>query len=156
MITLMDVYDSFLSKVNEDDWARCYAEEDLQWFLQDWRAFLNSAIPYFKFPRCKLDIDEEKQMFIDENMSTDEIEVLAVFMKQEWLKRTIDSWENIKTQYEESDFSQANLLKTFISLRQEVKKEAEKVESIYYRSIKKRPFRYRKLAGGKINGRNRY
>jgi len=26
-------------------------------------------------------------------------------MKQEWLKRTIDSWENIKTQYDEKDFS---------------------------------------------------
>ena len=66
------------------------------------------------------------------------------------------SWENIKTQYEESDFSQANLLKTFISLRQEVKKEAEQVESIYYRSIKKKPFKYRRLAGGRRNGRNRY
>ena len=38
-------------------------------------------------------------------------------MKQEWLKRTIDSWENIKTQYSEKDFSQANLLKAFISLK---------------------------------------
>ena len=156
MITLIDFYDSFLSKVNEDDWARCRTKEDLEWFLQDWRDFLNSAIPYFKFPHCKLDIDEEKQVFIDENMSQDEVEVLAVFMKQEWLKRTIDSWENIKTQYEESDFSQANLLKTFISLRQEVKKEAEQVESIYYRSIKKKPFKYRRLAGGRRNGRNRY
>ena len=62
MITLMDVYDSFLSKVNEDDWARCRTKEDLEWFLQDWRAFLNSAIPYFKFPHCKLDIDEETNL----------------------------------------------------------------------------------------------
>ena len=144
----MNVYDSFLSKVNEDDWARCYSKEDLDWFLQDWRAFLNSAIPYFKFPRCKLDIDEEKQIFLDENMSQDEVEVLAVFMKQEWLKRTIDSWENIKTQYEESDFSQANLLKNFISLRQQVITESKFVESVYYRSIKKKPFKYSRLAGG--------
>lgn len=156
MITLMDVYDAFLCKVNEDDWARCYNEEDLEWFIKDWRAFLNSAIPYFKFPRCKLDINEEKQCFIDEEMSRDEVEVLAVYMKQEWLKRTIDSWENIKTQYDEADFSQANLLKTFISLRQEVKDEARLAESIYYRSIKKRPFHYGRLAGGKRNDRNRY
>jgi len=38
-------------------------------------------------------------------------------MKQEWLKRTVDSWENIKTQYDEADFSQANLLRQFISLK---------------------------------------
>lgn len=156
MIALMDVYDAFLSKVNEDDWARCRTPEDLEWFIQDWRSILNSAIPYFKFPRCKIEIDEERQCFIDENMCQAEVQVLAVYMKQEWLKRTIDSWENIKTQYEESDFSQANLLKTFISLRQQVIDEAKDLESIYYRSVKRKPFRYRKLAGGNRNGRPRY
>lgn len=29
MITLMDVYDAFLSKVNEDDWTNYCSEEDL-------------------------------------------------------------------------------------------------------------------------------
>ena len=148
MVSLMDVYDSFLSKVNEDDWAHCYSEDDLKWFTKDWRAFLNSAIPYFKFPRCKLDIDEENQIFIDKNMSRDEIEVLATYMKQEWLKRTVDSWENIKTQYEEKDFSQANLLSTFIDLKNQVSDEAKYLESVYYRSIKKKPFKYSRLAGG--------
>lgn len=148
MITLMDIYDAFLAKVNEDDWSKCYSKEDLEWYIKDWRSILNSAIPYFKFPRCGLEIDEEKQVFIDENMTQDEVQVLAVYMKQEWLKRTIDSWENIKTQYEESDFSQANLLKNFISLRQQVITESKFVESVYYRSIKKKPFKYSRLAGG--------
>ena len=148
MITLMDIYDAFLAKVNEDDWSKCYSKEDLEWYIKDWRSILNSAIPYFKFPRCGLEIDEEKQIFIDENMTQDEVQVLAVYMKQEWLKRTIDSWENIKTQYEESDFSQANLLKNFISLRQQVITESKFVESVYYRSIKKKPFKYSRLAGG--------
>ena len=148
MITLMDIYDAFLAKVNEDDWSKCYSKEDLEWYIKDWRSILNSAIPYFKFPRCGLEIDEEKQIFIDENMSQDEVQVLAVYMKQEWLKRTIDSWENIKTQYEESDFSQANLLKYSISLRQQVITESKFVESVYYRSIKKKPFKYSRLAGG--------
>ena len=148
MITLMDIYDAFLAKVNEDDWSKCHSKEDLEWYIKDWRSILNSAIPYFKFPRCGLEIDEEKQVFIDENMTQDEVQVLAVYMKQEWLKRTIDSWENIKTQYEESDFSQANLLKNFISLRQQVITESKFIESVYYRSIKKKPFRYSKLAGG--------
>lgn len=105
MTYLTEVYDAFLAKVNEDDWANCYSQDDLEWFMKDWRAFLNSALPFFKFPRCRLDIDEEKQCFVDPKMSQDEIQVIATFMKQEWLKRTIDSWENIKTQYEESDFS---------------------------------------------------
>ena len=153
MVSLMDVYGAFLSKVNEDDWAHYYSQEDLEWFIQDWRAFLNSAIPYFKFPRCSLKIDEEKQCFTDEKMGQAEIQVIATFMKQEWLKRTIDSWENIKTQYDEADFSQANLLKEFIALKDQVIEEARKLESIYYRSVSNQPFNYKKLSGGGRNGR---
>lgn len=148
MITLMDVYDAFLSRVNEDDWSHCYTKEDLEWFIKDWRAFLNAAIPYFKFPRCSLEIDEQNQVFIDSRMSQEEIHVIATYMKQEWLKRTVDSWENIKTQYDEKDFSQANLLKTFIQLKDQVITEAKALESVYYRSVNKRPFNYKKLAGG--------
>lgn len=149
MISLMTVYDAFLSRVNEDDWANCYSEEDLKWFIRDWRAFLDNAISYFKFPHCSLDIDEENQTFVDANMTMQEVNVLATYMKQEWLKRTIDSWENIKTQYEEKDFSQANLLKTFILLKDQVIEEAKLAESIYYRSLNKKPFNYRNLAGGR-------
>lgn len=148
MITLMDVYGAFLAKVNEDDWSHCFTEEDLEWFLKDWRAFLDSALPYFKFPRCSLEIDEEKQSFKDTNMTQEEIQVIATYMKYEWLKRTVDSWENIKTQYDEKDFSQANLLKTFITLKDQVFEEAAHLERMYYRSRKKKPFHYRKLAGG--------
>lgn len=149
MITLMDVYDAFLSRVNEDDWSHCYSQEDLEWFIKDWRAFLNAALPYFKFPRCSLDIDEATQTFIDPKMSQQEVNVIATYMKQEWLKRTIDSWENIKTQYDEKDFSQANLLKTFIQLKDQVVTEAKFLESVYYRSINRKPFNFRRLAGGK-------
>lgn len=149
MISLMTVYEAFLSKVNEDDWANGYTQEDLEWFIKDWRAFLNSALPYFKFPRCNLTIDESTQTFTDEKMGQEEVQVLSYYMKQEWLRRTVDSWENIKTQYSEKDFSQANLLKTFIQLKDQVTEEAKYVESIYYRSVNKKPFHYRKLAGGK-------
>lgn len=149
MVSLMTVYDAFLSKVKEDEWARCCSESDLQCYMKDWRSLLNSSLPYFKFPRCQLTIDEEKAVFIDNEMGDTEVEILAVYMKQEWLKRTVDSWENIKTQYSESDFSQANLLNTFINLREQVKEEAKQLERIYYRSVNRRPFKYGKLAGGK-------
>jgi hypothetical protein len=82
-------------------------------------------------------------------MGADEVAVISTFMKQEWLKRTIDSWENIKTQYDEKDFSQANLLKTFISLKEQVIEEAQDLERTYYRSVKKKPFKYGRLAGGR-------
>lgn len=148
MVKLMDVYDAFLSKVNEDDWTQYCSEEDLEMFLKDWRAFLNSAIPYFKFPRCSLYIDEQRQCFTDSKMGQPEIQVLATYMKYEWLKRTVDSWENVKTQYDEKDFSQANLLKSFIALKDQVLEEAKRIERLYYRSPNKKPFSFSKLAGG--------
>lgn len=147
MIALQTVYDAFLGRVNEDDWTYGYTEEDLEWFLQDWRSFLEMAIYHFKFPRCSLEIDEEAGVFKDDSMTSHEVQVLATFMKQEWLKRTVDSWENIKTQYEEHDFSQANLLKNFITLKDQVSKEAEDMERKYYRSVNKKPFSFRRLAG---------
>ena len=156
MTSLMTVYDAFLAKVGEDDWTRYYSKEDLEWFIKDWREFLNSAIPYFKFPRCSLEINEETQEFVDENISQDEIQVLSVYMKQEWLKRTIDTWENIKTQYDEADFSQAHLLDTFLKLREAAKDEAKEIEAIYYRSRKKKPYKYSRLIGGNKQNRRRF
>lgn len=155
MTTLMDVYDAFLSKVNEDDWSTCLDEEELNWFLKDWRAFLNSALPYFKFPRCSVEIDEETQCFKDTNMTQDEVQIIATYMKYEWLKRTIDSWENIKTQYDEKDFSQANLLKSFISLKDQAFEDAAHLERMYYRSPNKKSFSYSNLSGGNRKGRGR-
>lgn len=150
MKTLDELYDAFLSRVNEDDWAKDgYTQEDLEYFTRDWFSFFKQAQIYFKFPRCSLEVDQQTRYFLDSKMSDDEIQVLAVYMKQQWINRTIDSWDKIKTQYEEHDFSQANLLDKFIKLKDQVSAEANKVESNYYRSVNKRPYHYRRLAGGK-------
>lgn len=118
MVTLQDVYDAFLAKVTDEDWeASGCTTEEIEWMIEDWHFILMQAISYFKFPRCDLSINEQTKTFVDPNMSQDEIQVLATYMKRVWINRTIDHWENVKPQYAEKDFSQANLLKTFISLK---------------------------------------
>jgi hypothetical protein len=83
MITLQQMYDAFLSRVNDDDWSEYnLTQEDLEWMTKDWRSFLDQAIPYFKFPRCSLLIDEITQTFVDPKMSNDEVAILATYMKQ--------------------------------------------------------------------------
>lgn len=96
MISFMDVYDVFLSKVSEDEWSHSCSKEDLEWMVKDWEALLKTAISYFKFPRCRLDFDDNKKEFTDSAMSESEVQVLATYMKQEWLKRTVKSWKNIE------------------------------------------------------------
>ena len=67
-------------------------------------------------------------------------------MKCEWLNRCIMTWENVKPLYVERDFSQANLLDKLQKMLESEIMRAEKMESIYYRSRKGKPFQYSKLA----------
>lgn len=141
MTPIQAVYDAFLAKMLEDEWLN-WDEEEIK---ADWKELLAGAIPFFKFPRVSLEIDGD--YFKDENITNDEIQILANYMKCEWLNRTILTWENVKPLYEERDFSQANLLDKFKELLEREEYKALKLERIYYRSIKGKPFDYSRLAG---------
>lgn len=141
MTNFQVVYDAFLAKMLDDEWANWY-EDDI---LEDWKSLLMSAIPWFKFPRVSLEVSEDKDAFIGD-LNNEEVQILATYMKCEWLNRTILTWENIKPLYEERDFSQANLLSKFNDTLAAEKKNAARLESIYYRSIKRKPFDYTQLA----------
>ena len=140
MTPYQTIYDSFLSKILEDEWVN-WEESEVE---EDLRTLLEGAIPYFKFPRKDLSRDDNG---FNADLDNEEIQILATYMKCEWLNRTILTWENVKPLYEERDFSQANLLDKFNQLLQKEEKKAQKLESIYYRSIKHKPFDYGKLSG---------
>lgn len=141
-VPLEKVYDAFLTKMLEDEWLN-WTQEEVE---QDFRSILASAIVYFKFPRHSLKIDEDSNSFSD-NLDAREIEILATYMKVEWLNRTILTWENVKPLYVERDFSQANLIDKLKALLEREEKKAYRLQSIYYRSIEDKPFKYRTLAG---------
>ena len=141
MASVYDVYDAFLSKMLEDEWLN-WTDEERE---EDWQSLLDAAIPYFKFPRVSLEIVDGA--FVDEKVSNEEIQILATYMKCEWLNRTIMTWENVKPLYVERDFSQANLIDKLKQLLEREEYKALKLERIYYRSRKGKPFEYSKLAG---------
>lgn len=141
MTSIHKVYEAFLSKMLEDEWLN-WTEEEVE---RDWRTLLDGAIPNFKFPRVDLDIDDS-DCFVGD-LSNEEIQILATFMKCEWLNREILTWENVKPLYVERDFSQANLIDKLQKLLDREEYKARKLERIYYRSIKRKPFDYTKLAG---------
>lgn len=133
------VYEAFLVRINEDEWENWQIEEA----MMDWRQILEAALPWFKFPRVSLEHDEDG--FID-TLGYSEIQVIANFMKVEWLNRCILTWENVKPLYTERDFSPANLLDKLKNTLELETKRANDYESRYYRSINGKPFPYRKLA----------
>lgn len=133
------VYDAFLGKILEDEWN----DWDLEDIETDWHTLLMGAIPQFKFPRVSLEVNDEG---FKDDLNNEEIQILATYMKCEWLNRTLMTWENVKPLYEERDFSQANLIDKFKNNLQAEQKNAEKLEAKYYRSIRRQPYDYTRLA----------
>lgn len=133
------VYEAFLAKTLEDEWGQWLPEET----EADLRVLLESAIPYFKFPRISL---ERNDIGFLEDLSSQEIQILSAYMKCEWLDRSIMTWENVKPLYIERDFSQANLLDKLKNTLDYERINAARLEDFYYRSIDGKSYKYSGLA----------
>ena len=143
MTSLDKIYEVFLKKIKDDDWDDM---SQLNSYEKTWKGYLLSAISLFKFPRVSLEYDEENDALVGDLGST-EIEILAEYMRAEWLQGNISTWEHIKEQYHEADFSQANLLDKLDKVHKTAIAQARRKESNYYRSIGGQPFDYSSLAG---------
>lgn len=143
-VPVQDLYDAFLVLIESDEWDQL--EENAANI--DFQHLAMVAIPWFKFPRCSLEWDENAEYFNDENITNTEIQIIALFMKALWLNRVIDTWENLRPYYTERDFSPAKQLSEFRSRQQNQMEQAKDLEKVYYRSIKGKPYDYTTFAGG--------
>jgi hypothetical protein len=153
----LKIYDAFLARITADEWT---LEEELAIVERDWQELLKIAIFRFKYPRVSLDIQKIETTDSDSNqleayefigdLTNDEIQLLALYMKHEWVKRCIASWENIRQLYADKDFSQANHLDKLNKLEAAIQIEVRRAEGIYDRSREKTPAElFRRLAGKK-------
>ena len=153
--SFIKIYDAFLARITADEWT---LEEELAIVERDWQELLRIAIFRFKYPRVDLEFEEiepdsNQYQFIND-LTNDEIQLLALYMKHEWVKRCIASWENIRQLYADKDFSQANHLDKLNKLEAAVNLEIHKAEGIYDRSREKQPaYLFKRLAGKKNVGR---
>ena len=140
MTPYFKVYEAFLARILEDEWQDWLIEEA----EADWRQILEAALPWFKFPRVSLEHDENG--FVDD-LSHQEIQIIANYMKCEWLNRCLLTWENVKPLYQERDFSQANLIDKLDEAIKQERANALAMESIQYRARDGKPFNYSSMAG---------
>ena len=141
---LQDVYDTFLSKIEADDWMLTEEENVV---TEDWRMLLNAAIVQFRYPRVSLDYDKESAIFTD-TLGNDEIQILANLMKLEWIRRCISTWDNIRQLYSDKDFSQANFLDKLNKTGEQVRDECRLMLDRYGRSTNYKPSKlFGRLAG---------
>ena len=142
------IYDSFLARISSDEWV---LPDEMYIAQHDWFEFLKMAIFRFRFPRKSLEYDTD-QMAFNEELDDAEIQMLAIYMKHEWVKRCVASWENIRQLYADKDFSQANHLDKLIKLEASIADEVHKAEGIYDRVWHKRPSRRFSQLAGKNHG----
>lgn len=141
------VFNAFLSRIEEDEWAR---EEDTEIVQQDLSQILDMAIFDFRFPRASLDLDFTNETFVGE-LGNGEIQVLATLMKVHWLRRQINTWRVIRQQYSTKDFelsSQANHLDKLIKSLESAEKEAKRAFDTYDRSRGHAVYSFSSFAGG--------
>ena len=137
---LLKVYDAFLARITADEWT---LEEELAIVERDWQELLKMAIFRFKYPRIDLTLEEINPPLGEEDieahpdlhmyqfaqdLTNDEIQLLAMYMKHEWVKRCIASWENIRQLYADKDFSQANHLDKLNKLEVAIGNEIHEAE----------------------------
>ena len=146
MTALDEVYDFLLAKTDAKEWAWT---EDLNLLQSDWKMLLRMAIQDFLFPRISLeiinDIDSGQEVFA-EDITDAEKQVLATYMKHEWLKRSITNWKNIEMLYHDKDFKisgKAAHLNALINLEAVYDEECKKMANKYSRRV----FDYTTLAG---------
>ena len=125
------VYNRFLGKITDDMYMELTPEDT----VRDLRNLLIDAIPGFEFPRKNL-LDytiieaenalEEESSFAAE-LSSEEINILAILMMIGWTQRQVTSIENTRMKYSSSDFkftSQANHLAKLLTLLQETQRQS--------------------------------
>lgn len=133
--------------------------------IKDLQNLLIEALPGFEFPRVNLydyqievievnqeeltdndfvvglSIEETPQSIVDRShfnteLTSEEINILAILMKQGWVQRQVTSIENTRMKYTSADFkmtSQANHLSKLMSLLDKSKQDSLHMQRLYKR-----------------------
>ena len=156
--TFVEVYNRFLGKITDD----MYMELTPQDTIRDLRNLLIDAIPGFEFPRKNLslytvgttqksasdlqeadfalstegEISTVENSSFEEELTSEEINILAILMMINWTQRQITSIENTRMKYSGSDFkftSQANHLSKLLNLLAETQRQSLHHQRLYKR-----------------------
>ena len=85
MTDVSKVYDAFLRQITDDMYMELTKEDTIGMLAE----LLDSAIPWFEFPRKSLEIqyaeDEEDKSYFLSDLNNEEIKILAMYMTVEWI-----------------------------------------------------------------------
>lgn len=149
MTNFEKIYNVFLGKITDDMYLE-WTKEDT---FKDLQGILLNSIPGFEFPRFDLynykifpliineDGEVEDSSYFNDDLTEEEINILAILMVNEWIQRQMASIEVTRMKYTGSDFkftSQANHLSKLINLKTEMEKQDRHMQRLYKRRIRKK------------------
>lgn len=158
MTSFAIVYNRFLDKITDDMYVELSPEDT----VAELQNLIIAAIPKFEFPRVNLydytiqtafvpkeevtnedfvlnseeDTVEVEQSYFSEDLSLEEIDILAYNMLDGWLQRQVTSIEVTRMKYSGSDFkftSQANHLQKLMSLQDKIFQKTHHLQRLYKR-----------------------
>ena len=158
MTSFAIVYNRFLDKITDDMYVELSPEDT----IAELQNLIIAAIPKFEFPRANLynytiqtvlvpkeevtnedfvlnseeDTVEVEQSYFSEDLSLEEIDILAYNMLDGWLQRQVTSIEVTRMKYSGSDFkftSQANHLQKLMSLQDKISQKTHHLQRLYKR-----------------------
>lgn len=111
---LSEIYDMFFSKITDDLYMELTYEDTVKMVKE----LLNSALPWFEFPRQSLTyskhrdeyIDKDTKMFVEEEfdafdnkLTEEEKNIITTYMIVEWLGQQLASVELVRMKYSGAD-----------------------------------------------------
>lgn len=136
MTNFSTVYNTFLSLITDDMYMELTQEDTLSLLNE----LLIAAIPWFEFPRKSLDTlppeDDEEDGYFVNDLTDEEVRIIAQYMVVEWLGQQLASVENTRMKYSGSDFkftSQANHMAKLQSLQKEYERKGFHLQRLYKR-----------------------
>ena len=137
----IQVYNRFLGKITDDMYMELTPEDT----MRDMRNLLIDAIPGFEFPRTNLmayTLDTTSENVLEDTssfeaeLSSEEVNILAILMMINWVQRQVTSIENTRMKFSGSDFkftSQANHLAKLLNLLGQTQRQSHHMQRLYKR-----------------------
>ena len=130
MTPLQNVYDSFLSKVEDYSFIKLNNDGKLESVLRD---LLNHSIVRFSSCRKDLTIDEINAEFEDD-LDLFEIEILSTIMTLSYISGKVLSVKNIEQELSDKEYrvySKANHLSQLLNVKKDIQSEVSQLMTQY-------------------------
>lgn len=132
MTQLNSIYNAFLAKITDDMYMELTVDETYNMIFD----IFKSSLHWFEFPRFDLYSYSEELGMYPNDLTQEEVNIIATYMIVEWLGQQLATVELVRMKYSGSDFkftSQANHMHKLNALKKEYERIGFHLQRLYKR-----------------------